>query len=642
MKNTVLKAPVLKIPVSISSIPEKPGVYLMRGEDRSILYIGKAKNMKKRVSSYFHRTLQSSKTKTLVQHISSVETFITDNEVEALILESNLIKQYKPRYNIELKENESYPYIKITRETFPRIIKTRTRVDDGALYFGPYTNASYVNRTIRTITEIFQIRRCSKNLDKQKPSTPCINYYLGKCMCPCCDEISEQEYGALIDQVVLFLKGQNQKLVSRIKRQMEYEAKNRRYEQAMQSRDRLHALEHLLEEQKMTTEAGENEDFIGIAKGDTMYADAVSADTATATTSSETLATATTAYTVNTCTVTILVKRNGKMTGKQDYTVKQGDSLPQMLEQFLSLHYDGSTPAPQTIFLPFKIPDIQVINRYLQKTYNRSIRTAVPQKGIKKRLVDLACRNAEQKNREELRPPETDAVLQKLKNILRLQISPHCIEAFDIATTLGNYSVAAMVRFTAGAPDRKQYRRFRIKFTPEQNDVEMMREAVARRYQRLINENKPLPNLILVDGGTPQVNGARNVLDALGIHDIPVVGLAKRHEDIYLNGRKKPIRLEKSDPALKLLMSMRNEVHRYATTYHITVRAKEMLVSRLTETPGIGDSLVSAILSIIGKGNIPVTIDILKNVRGIGPKKAARVFHVLRESGIVPFEERQT
>ncbi len=632
MKNTVLKAPV-----SISSIPEKPGVYLMRGEDRSILYIGKAKNLKKRVSSYFHRTLQSSKTKTLVQHISSVETFITDNEVEALILESNLIKQYKPRYNIELKENESYPYIKITRETFPRIIKTRTRIDDGALYFGPYTNASYVNKTIRTITEIFQMRRCSKNLDKKKHSSPCINHYLGKCMCPCCGKISEQEYGALVDQVVLFLKGQNQKLVSRIKRQMEYEAKNRRYEQAMQSRDRLHALEHLLEEQKMTTEAGENEDFIGIAKGDNMYA-----DTATATISPETISPETTTYAVNTCTVTILVKRNGKLTGKQDYTVKQGDSMPQVLEQFLPLHYDGSTPAPRTIFLPFKIPDLEVINRYLQKTYNRSIRTAVPQKGIKKRLVDLACRNAEQKNREELRPPETDAVLQKLKNILRLQISPHCIEAFDIATTLGNYSVAAMVRFTAGAPDRKQYRRFRIKFTPEQNDVEMMREAVARRYQRLINENKPLPNLILVDGGTPQVNGARNVLDALGIHDIPVVGLAKRHEDIYLNGRKKPIRLEKSDPALKLLMSMRNEVHRYANTYHITVRAKEMLVSRLTEIPGIGDSLVSAILSIIDKSNIPVTIDILKTIRGIGSKKAARVLYVLRESGIVPFEERQT
>ncbi len=602
----------MNIRISISNIPEQPGVYLMRGKDNRILYIGKAKNLKKRVSSYFHRGQQNGKTETLVQHISSIETFITDNEVEALILESNLIKQYKPRYNIELKENESYPYIKITGETFPRIIKTRTITDDGAFYFGPYTNASYVSRTIRTITEIFPIRRCSINLDKKKPSTPCINYYLGKCVCPCCGRISAKEYGKLVDQVVLFLKGQNQKLVSRIKRQMEYEAKNRKYEQAMQSRDRLRALEHLLEEQKMTTGAGENEDFIGIANGD------------------------------DTCTVTVLVKRNGKMTGKRDYTIKQGNGLQQVLEQFLPLHYNGTTPAPRTILLPFFIPNLEVINRYLAKTYNRSIRAAVPNRGIKKRLVDLACRNAEQKNLEEFSPLEASTGLQRLKNTLHLPKPPQCIEAFDIATTLGMYSVAAMVRFTTGEPDRKYYRRFRIKFTPGQNDVEMIREAVARRYQRLINEKKSLPDLVIVDGGTQQVHGARIVLDALGIHDVPVAGLAKKHEDIYLNGRKKPIRLERSDPALKLLMSVRDEVHRFANTYHITVRAKEMLVSRLTEIPGIGDCLVSAILSMIDKRDDPVSIGALKNVRGLGPIKAARVFKVLGNSKVVSSQEHQT
>ncbi len=594
--------------ISVKNIPERPGVYLMRGEDNRILYIGKAKNLKKRVSSYFHRGLQNGKTENLVRQISSVETFITDNEVEALILESNLIKRYKPRYNIELKENQSYPYIKITRETFPRIIKTRTKLDDGALYFGPYTNASYVNRTIRTITEIFPVRRCGINLDKKKPSTPCINYYLGKCVCPCCGKISAEEYVKLVDQVVLFLKGQNRKLVSSIKKQMEYEAQTRQYEQAMQSRDRIRAINHLLEEQKMTTGAGENEDFIGIAKGE------------------------------DACTVTVLVKRNGKMIGKRDYTVKQGESLSQVLEQFLPLHYDGVTPAPRRILLPFDIPNLELVNLYLKKTYKQAVRAAIPERGAKKRLVDLACRNALQKNLELSSSPEPFIELERLEKVLHLPVQPHRIEAFDIATTLGSYSVAGMVRFTAGTPDRMYYRRFRIRFTPGQNDVGMIREAVARRYQRLLNEKKSLPDLVFVDGGLQQVNGAKSVLKALGIHDIPVVGLAKRHEDIYLNGRKKPIRLEKSDPALKLLMSVRDEVHRYANTYHVTIRAKEMLVSRLGDVPGIGDALVSAILSVIDNSSTPVSIEALKSVRGIGPKKAVRIFHALKESGVVPLE----
>jgi len=594
--------------ITVRNIPEHPGVYLMKGEDNQILYIGKAKNLKKRVSSYFRRGLQNGKTENLVRQISSVETFITDNEVEALILESNLIKRYKPRYNIELKENESYPCIKITREPFPRIIKTRTKLDDGAIYFGPYTNASYVNRTIRTITEIFPLRRCSLNLDKKRPSTPCINYYLGKCVCPCCGKISTEEYVKLVDQVVLFLKGQNSKLVSSIKKQMEHEAKNRQYEQAMQSRDRFRAINHLLEEQKMTTGTEEDEDFIGVAKGE------------------------------DACTVTVLVKRNGKMIGKRDYTVKQEKNLPQVLEQFLPLHYDGVTPAPRAILLPFNIPNLELIELYMKKMYKRAVRIAVPERGAKKRLVNLACRNALQRNLELSSLTDPSIRLERLEKVLHLSAPPRCIEAFDIATTLGNYSVAGMVRFTDGTPDRNHYRKFRIRFTPGQNDVGMIREVVARRYQRMINEKKPLPDMVLVDGGLQQVLGAKSVLKILGINDIPVVGLAKKYEDIYLNGRKKPIRLEKSDPALKLLMSVRNEVHRYANTYHVSIRAKKMIVSQLGKVPGIGDTLVSAILSIISDSSTQVSIEVLKKIRGIGPKKAARVFHALKESGVVPLE----
>ena len=297
----------MNIQEKIKNTPQKPGVYIMKDENSNILYIGKAKNLKKRVSSYFHAKASDSKTETLLLNIRSIETIITDNEVEALILEGNLIKKYKPRFNIELKENNSYPYIKITRETFPRIIKTRLKADDSALYFGPYTNVKYINRTIKTITDIFPIRRCSINLDHKKQKTPCLNYYLKKCLCPCCGYIDRDTYNDIVNQVIYFLKGQNKKLLQQIKHQMETEAENQRFEQAIQLRERHEALKYLLAEQKITTKPNENEDIIGIAQNKEIY------------------------------TITVLIKRNGKITGKRDFSVSRGKARDKTIKQFLIL-----------------------------------------------------------------------------------------------------------------------------------------------------------------------------------------------------------------------------------------------------------------------------------------------------------------
>ncbi len=593
----------MKIEEKLRTIPQKPGVYIMKNKEGTILYIGKAKNLKKRVSSYFHKKATDNKTFALTMRISDIETIMTDNEVEALILENNLIKRHKPKFNIELKENNQYPYLKLTSETFPRIVKTRIRADDDAVYFGPYTKVKYLNKTIKTITDIFPIRRCTVNLDKKSQSSPCINYYLKKCSCPCCGYIDKDAYREMVAQVILFLKGQNKTLLERIKNDMETQARNQRFERAIELRERYKALTHLLSEQKITTENGGNEDIIGIAYGEDI------------------------------CAITVLKRRDGKIIGKNDYTVYNSIGLGSVLDQFLPIYYEDAADLPQKILLSEDIENPTTFHNYLLHKFGRGIQIQIPKKGLNKRLVELACRNARQKREEELYIIDSESALEELKKLLHFRSEPKEIEAFDIATTLGKFSVASMVRFTMGKPDKKNYRKFRIKYVDEQNDVEMIKEAVARRYQRLLNEKKPLPDLVLVDGGSLQVRGAREILDRLGLHRIPVIGLAKKHEDIHTHETKRPIRLEKRNEALRLLMAIRNEAHRFANSYHIGLRSKNTLLTKLKGVRGIGDSLSLNILALLETSEDRITIDMLKSIKGLGSRKAAEVYLALYEQG---------
>ncbi len=585
----------------IHDTPQKPGVYIMKDSSGTILYIGKAKNLRNRLSSYFHRSTDSSKTQALIARVSSIETTITDNEIEALMLENNLIKLHKPKYNIELKENNQYPYLKITKETYPRIVKTRVRSTDGALYFGPYTSVKDLNRIIKSITDIFPIRRCSVNLDKKPRSSPCINYHLKKCACPCCGYIDRDQYDDLVRQVVMFLKGQSTTLLERIRDEMEKEAERKNFEGAIELRERYRAIVHLLSEQKITTTRAENDDIIGMSSAEDLFA------------------------------FTVLKRREGKIIGKYDYTVYDSGGFGNVLEQFLLRYYDDAVDLPDRILLPHKMKTIAPMHEYFRKRFDKAIRIYTPQRGVGRRLIDLACRNAEQHRREEIYRIDPSRSLGTLKRLLKLKHLPMNIEAFDIATTLGTYSVASMVRFSGAKPDKQQYRRFRIRYQEGQNDIEMIKEAVARRYQRVLNEKGVLPDLVMVDGGQLQAGGARDILDNLGLQQVPVIGLAKRNEDIYLPHDEIPLRLEKRNEALRLLMAMRDEAHRFANTYHVSLRSKNALLTKLKTIPGIGDALALKILTKLQESDNLVDMDTLVEVRGLGKKRASDVYRLLLE-----------
>lgn len=583
------------------NIPKKPGIYLMKNKDNEVIYIGKAKNLHKRVSSYFNKRV-GGKTLSLIQNVTSIDTILTDNEVEALILESNLVREYKPKFNIELKDNNRYPYIKITNEKFPRMLKTRIKKDDGALYFGPYPGVKAINRNLKTITDIFPIRRCKYKIEQKGSGTPCLNYYLKKCICPIFEKVEEGSYRDLVHQVVLFLKGQNTYLLNHLKREMEKEAKDQRFEQAISLRERYLALKKILEEQKMTTDRGENEDIIGLANWDETYS------------------------------FVVLVKRDGKIIGKRDYRIKNWFSKGEVLEQFLEQFYENNSDIPKRILLPFDIESRVVLKNYFKRKYNKNVDFTVPEKGLKKKLVVLACKNAQQKIDEEIYRYDPVKATETIRDAFKLSKQPKSIEAFDVATILGDHSVAAMVRFSDGLPEKKNYRRYRIRYVERQNDIEMIKEAVARRYQRLLNENSPLPDLILVDGGKPQVNGTLEVLKTLNLSHIPVLGLAKQYEDVYTPEAEDPITLEKGNDALRLLMAIRNEAHRFANTYHIKLRTREALNSKLKSIPGIGDALANSIISSLNTMGSDLSIDTLKSIRGIGSKRAQEVLRVLNES----------
>jgi len=589
---------------TVRNIPHKSGVYIIKDCEGRIIYIGKAKDLQKRVSSYFHKTYGEAKIELLLQNAEAIETIITDNEIEALILESTLIKKHKPKFNIELKDNNKYPYIKITSEKYPRILKTRIKTDDSALYFGPYPNVKYINRTIKTITDIFPIIRCKRNFSGKKVSAPCINYYLGTCVCPYLQEMTEQEYRKLIDQVILFLKGQNKRLLLQIKKEMLSESREHRYERALQCRDRYRAVQNILQEQKVSSLKGENEDIFGIAHND------------------------------GSSCITVLSRREGKIIGKRDFVYAEIADREELLEQFMLRFYENTTDFPSSVLLPCSFEGLPALFEYLRKKHGRDIRCSVPQKGLKKRLVELARKNALQKLQEDLYRYNPAQAGNALKTLLDHERIPRCIEAFDISTTLGSFSVASMVRFSNALPDRKNYRKYKIRYSAGQNDVEMIKEAVGRRYQRILNERKPLPDIVLVDGGPAQLNGALEVLEKLEVKNLPVIGLAKKEEDVYIAGMAEPVRLEKNSDALRLLMAVRNEAHRFAHSYHVGIRSRQTTLSRLKNIPGIGNERARLILESIAGSPDRVSLEDLLKLKGLGKKRAADVLKVLQAAGL--------
>lgn len=562
-----------KTMVSFKDYPPNPGVYFMKNKKGEYLYIGKAKNLKKRLASYFGKRELEPKTQVLVRQIHSIETIVTESEMEALILESNLIKEKRPRYNVQLKDNKSYPFIQITNEVFPRVIKTRKFRRDGSQYFGPYPNVGIMNQYLSLLKSLFPIRSCDLKLNTKRQFDPCLDYYIDRCKGCCIGKISQEEYQEYIQQAILFLRGRYNKLIHKLKQKMQTASQKLQYEQAAQYRNHIQAVQQIHEKQRVYSIQEEDLDVVGLFQAEGIMA------------------------------ISILFIREGKLLGKRSFLLKEERLLEfhpeKVLSEAVKYFYSGNEhEIPNEILLPlsFEDPNIaRVLQDFLTVKRQTKVSIHAPQRGKKKAWIRMACENARFSYLEEVKMSDKEAVLSELKKELELSVEPRRIEAFDIANTLDQDMVASLVSFYNGKADKKNYRSFKIRSVHGPNDVESHQEALSRRYQKLKNEDKSFPDLILVDGGIPQVNLASKVLSALDLK-IPIIGLAKKKEEIFFPKNPTPLVLAKNSRALRLLQEIRDEAHRFANQMHRRLRSNSMKKSLLDDVPKIGRSRKIALL----------------------------------------------
>lgn len=521
----------------VKELPLKPGVYLFKDSQGELLYIGKAKALRKRVSSYFSKS-HTGKTKMLVALIKSVDFILTDTEVEALILEARLIRQHKPPYNIALKDGVRYAYLKLTNEEFPRLLTVRRREKDGAKYFGPFTDGTARENSARLLRSIFKVRTCGDKL----PSSVCLQYYIGNCEGPCEKKVTKTTYQKNIAAVSSVLKGGTKRVVKQLEQDMKEFSSRRQYELAKSRRDQIHALRKFNERQKILMYKAYDEDIMHwINVNDTVYLQLFTVD-------------------------------KGQISGKQEFTFDLLSDEPKATEQIISSfirQFYQTNAIPDALILPKYLPDRELLEAYLTKMKGKKVTLDVPKKGRKKNLLDLVYKNVLFATEQE------DQALLDLQKHLNLPGVPYVIECFDISTIQGKFQVGSMVQFRSGLPDKNNYRRFKIKTVKQQDDFASMAEVVRRRYTRLIKEKKDFPDLIVIDGGRGQLNAAWDVLRELEVH-IPVIGLAKREEEIYRVQELKPLKLSKKEKGLQLLQRIRDEAHRFAITYHRSLRNKGM------------------------------------------------------------------
>ncbi|WP_135605782.1 excinuclease ABC subunit UvrC [Methanococcoides sp. NM1] len=561
----------------ISNIPNLPGVYLMKDGSDNIIYIGKAKSLKKRVSQYFQSGKNhSSKTRAMVRKIEDIDYIVTDSEVEALILEANLVKKNRPHYNIDLKDDKRYPYVKVTvNKKFPRIFITRKRLMDGALYFGPYTNVKPVRRTLDMISQVFRIKRCNRKIDGKK-SRPCLNYHIGRCYAPCNGSISEEEYRRNVMEAVKFFKGDTSSILNSLQQKMQEHAKAQEFETAAAVRDQIAALKSLSEQQTATAGNNDSDLIATAADEDNIF-------------------------------VQIFYIRDGNMVGKADFSLSWGDAagdISKIVAEFIKQYYQDA-PVPPEILVQYPIPEKELITKWLSEKASRSVHVQVPARGDKKKLLDMAARNAimtmEQSHIKRSDRENALQALVQLRDELSLPTLPAHIEGFDISNISGTDAVGSLVVFNNGMPAKDKYRHFNIKTVKGIDDFAMMAEVVKRRYKKQKNEDNKLPDLILIDGGPGQVGAAMGSLRELGL-DIPLVGLAKRFEHIIVpkEGQDEVVILPHTSDALRMLMQVRDESHRFAVSSHRRRRTARLSHSELDSIPGIGSFRKKALLNHFG------------------------------------------
>jgi excinuclease ABC subunit C len=567
----------------LENLPAKPGIYQFKDKNGKVIYVGKSKNLRNRVRSYFQiGKPQDAKTNAMIRHINDLEIIIVDSEIEAFLLEDNLIKSLRPKYNIMLRDDKSYPYVRVTNEEYPRIYATRKIVRDGSKYFGPYTDVRSIKQIIRSIRTIFQLRSCNLKLNNEAIQKGkfkvCLDYHIKKCQGPCEGLITLEEYNQNVKSAIQILTGKTRELEKLLEEEMFRYSENLEFEKAANVRNKLQALQEFTSKQKVIFTDFADRDIFGVAKAGNIA-----------------------------CSIVLKV-REGKMLGKRHFIIKNSelDTENEIIAKTIEKWYLETDFIPAEILVPCEFDQLEYISDWLGRRRGKMLSIQIPKIGDKRKIIEMAKSNAKFfLNEYQLalakREQNVSRSVLSLQRDLRLAKPPIRMECFDNSHLQGTNLVASMVVFENGKPKKSEYRKFKIKTVDGNDDFASMREVVFRRYRRLLDENQKLPDLIIIDGGKGQISAAIEALEKLGLQDkVQIISLAKRLEEIFLPDEREPILLPKSSSSLKLLQQIRDEAHRFAITFHRTLRSKETLHTELLEIPGIGQKTATKLLIQFG------------------------------------------
>ena len=557
----------------LRNLPDKPGVYLYRNAAGTVLYVGKAKSLRQRVRSYFQGgASHPPRTQKMLEELDGLEIIVTATEVEALILENNLIKRERPRFNVILRDDKTYPYLRLTiKDDYPRVSLVRRAKLDGSLYFGPYLPSSLAWKTLRMIPKFFRVAICHVKLDGTQ--RPCLYYHLGQCLAPCAGFTTVEEYREAATQTRMFLEGRTAELVTTLQGRMEEASNGEDFELAAHYRDLIASIAGLSERQAVSSRGLEDLDLLAAHREDGEVA------------------------------LQLFQMREGRIQSRREFFFENVEEPPELLYQtVIEQYYAAASELPGGICVPVALPERELLERWLAEKAGRKVPIRTARRGFRRRLLDLVMRNAKQAFEFRFRSELSHgvSVLDELRDLLGLDGPPYRIECFDISNIQGTDQVASMVVWEGGRPRKSDYRRFKVRTVEGADDFRAIAEVVGRRYTRLMREGKRLPDLVLLDGGKGQLSSAAAVLDGLGLGEVPVASIAKKQEEIFIEGSAEPIALARDSRALHLIQRLRDEAHRFAITYHRSLRGRRTITSELLEVPGVGPATAKRLLRAFG------------------------------------------